>query len=224
MVNELEQSIRGRRARMIPRKPFEFKISRAKQEARQLSSREREKQSSDTIDNNNDDNGNVTLQKLHMEEPTASGIAGESLVYEHLEERKNFAFYDLTDCCISVQGVTRAVRLNGLLRCKVFLGPVTGSVLLHNCHNTTFELATGQLRIHTSTDCTFQVVCRSGPIIEDCSRLVFGCHYPTNVYLELEDHLEEAQLSLKCNQWRDIKDFCWLRQEPSPNFSLLQLE
>jgi len=81
---------------------------------------------------------------------------------------------------------------------------VEGAVHVTACHELELYAACHQLRMHESTILKCHVTVGSGPILEDCSGIVF---YAANT----EDVVYDA------------KDFNWLRNGvPSPNFSIIK--
>ena len=61
----------------------------------------------------------------------------------------------------------------------------------------------------------------SGPIIEDCDALRIGPHRHAYPELAQDTHNAGLDAARSGTQWRDVKDFKWLRTTPSPHFVLL---
>lgn len=72
----------------------------------------------------------------------------------------------------------------------------------------TVRLEAAQVRVHSSTDSDMYLDVQSQPVIEDCCKLRFG---PLNGKASAADK-EGAAL------WSQVKDFGWMRPEPSPNW------
>lgn len=89
---------------------------------------------------------------------------------------------------IYLHGVMKTLRLSSLENCKVFSGPVSRSIMVNNCINSIIHIASQQIRIHDCKDSSFYVLCKSKPIIEDCSSVKFG-EYKYS-YDSLNEHLE----------------------------------
>ncbi|KAL0490964.1 tubulin-specific chaperone C [Acrasis kona] len=118
-------------------------------------------------------------------------------------------------CCVS-----GAAYLKSLKNCTVLMGPISGSAFLQNCTNCTIVLASRQARIHTSTNCDFYLYTRSDPIIEHCSDVKFA-PYDFD-YENVDQHFKMAQFDRSKNEeWYKVKDFNWLKQEQSPNWSIM---
>ena len=112
------------------------------------------------------------------------------------------------------------IRIN--TRCTILTGPVSGSLLMHNCIDCTVIVAARQFRIHHAESCTFLIHALSRPIIEHCKGLRFA-PYPVQ-YNGLPKQLEEAGLLRKSSTWRNVDDFRWLRRQHSPNWELIPAE
>ena len=127
---------------------------------------------------------------------------------------------NLEDCTVYLCDSMTSLRIDGLRRCRIYAGPVSGPVYVDNADECTFMLAAVQARIHICTGCDFYLHIRTIPIIEDCSRV------RTAPYAFAVDGKEAlfsaAGLELDVNNWDNIKDFKWLHLDrPSPNWAVL---
>lgn len=77
-----------------------------------------------------------------------------------------------------------------------------------------------QIRIHNSKDTHFKTFCHGDIIIEDCSKLKFSIF--DYKYEGQEKDISEIGFDKKENNWKNVKDFKWLKQEKSPNFELIE--
>ncbi|KAK8717326.1 hypothetical protein V6N13_044598 [Hibiscus sabdariffa] len=109
--------------------------------------------------------------------------------------------------------------MNRLKNCKVYLGPVTGSILIEDVEGCIFVLASHQIRIHLAKRCDFSLRVRSRPIIED-SNIVRFAPYCLD-YEGIEMDLVKAGLSEETGNWENVDDFKWLRAVQSPNWCVL---
>lgn len=130
-----------------------------------------------------------------------------------------FTLSDLWDCEIKLKGCLRALFVDKLTNCKVYVGAVMGSVLIEGAEGCVFVLAAHQIRIHNAKDCDFYLRVRSRPIIEDSSGVRFA---PFCLgYQGIEEDLTRANLVGETGNWANVDDFRWLRAVPSPNWSVL---
>jgi tubulin-specific chaperone C len=125
----------------------------------------------------------------------------------------------LHGCTIEIHDVSAAVRAVDLVDCRVYVGPVSGSIHVTNCSGCIIHAAARQVRLHSCRQCTVQVFAGSPPIIEKCERVSFA---PYGLQYKLLDvHMRRAGLTGATNEWSKVQDFSWLRAGPSPNWTLL---
>lgn len=130
-----------------------------------------------------------------------------------------FTLSGLRKCEVRLKGCVRALFVDKLVDCKVYVGAVMGSVLIEGAEGCMFVLASHQIRIHEAKECDFYLRVRSRPIIEDCTGVRFG-PYCLN-YHGIEGDLEDAKLAEETGNWVNVDDFRWLRAVQSPNWSVL---
>jgi len=115
-----------------------------------------------------------------------------------------------------------ALRIDNVNNCKIYCGPVSGSIYIENVHNTLFNLVSQQIRIHSCIGCDFYLHVQSNPTIENCHSLRFAPYSFT--YALKEDHQKRCPLiTTNCNYWDQVQDFCWLLPN-SPNWSILPID
>ncbi|KAK4430567.1 Tubulin-folding cofactor C [Sesamum alatum] len=130
-----------------------------------------------------------------------------------------FTLSKLRDCEVRLKGRLRALFMDKLMNCKVYVGAVTGSVLIEGAEGCVFVLASHQIRIHNAKNCDFYLRVRSRPIIEDSCGVRFAPYCLS--YRGIEKDLTEANLGEETGNWANVDDFRWLRAVQSPNWSLL---
>eukprot|EP00956_Cyclotella_meneghiniana_P001231 scaffold1351_cov57-Cyclotella_meneghiniana.AAC.4 len=123
----------------------------------------------------------------------------------------SYLLQDLNNSTIIIQTALQSLHIQNINNCKIY-SSVLGPVHVTNCKNSEIRCSAYQLRIHDSKNVRFGVWVRSGPIIEDCSGIVFaGDFYRTE----------------NCpgrNMYWDVKDFNWLRSlKKSPNFTVIEI-
>lgn len=151
------------------------------------------------------------------------GEQGKTLVKERgTASTGDFALANLQDCTVSLLNDMSALWVSGLTNCKVLASPVAGAIFLDHCTNCTFIIASRQIRIHNSHDCSYYLHTASHPIIEHCKGMRFA---PYNLsQQDTGDRFQEAQLNQQDNHWQEIDDFDWLRAQQSPNWSIIPVE
>ncbi|XP_046571096.1 LOW QUALITY PROTEIN: tubulin-specific chaperone C-like [Haliotis rubra] len=210
-MNKLQVAIQEKRDVMIPKKRFAFK------------SKKMEKAKAPKLVEDVVDHAANTQTNLEVELAECKVVGEVSKVLEKTSEelnQKDVALADLTDCTVKLLGAPSAIHINKLNNCRVFSGPVSGSVFIRQCVGCTFVLPCQQLRIHTTQDTDFYIHVTSKAIIEDSTRTRFA---PYNwKYPDLDEHYQVAGLDRKRNNWADIDDFNWLAaNDHSPNWSVI---
>lgn len=130
-----------------------------------------------------------------------------------------FVLTDLTNCEVTLKGCVRTLFINRLKNCKVYVGPVLGSVLIEEVEECLFVIASHQIRIHDAKKSDFYLRCRSRPIIERSSGVRFAPY--RLCYDGIESDLKESNLDDDTGSWANVDDFQWLRAIQSPNWSIL---
>ncbi|PIN26773.1 Beta-tubulin folding cofactor C [Handroanthus impetiginosus] len=215
-IDNLKQSLDDVTSLVIPKKKFSFKNKPSKKPAQQDAVCEAEKKQ------------NVSLEKLGFKDlSVAPGFRGEenkALVEEFTGSELGggngeFTLSDLRDCEVRLKGRLRALFMDKLTNCKVYVGAVMGSVLIEGVEGCVFVLASHQIRIHNAKDCDFYLRVRSRPIIEDSTGVRFAPYCLS--YEGIEEDLKEANLGEETGNWENVDDFRWLRAVQSPNWSIL---
>lgn len=209
-ITDLQRKIQEKRDEMIPRKKFAFK-SKKKVAAPTVA----------TVDSAKTEIPRKEI-KVAPTDCNFADVSSKSLV-KHAEEtnEKDIALARLADCTVKIHGYPRAIHIDNLQNCKVFTGPVVGSIFMDNCKDCTFVLACQQLRIHNTTGSHFYIHVTSKAIIEDCKNVEFA---PYNWQYEgIEEHYEHSGLDKSRNSWNDVDDFNWLASDAhSPNWGTIE--
>lgn len=140
--------------------------------------------------------------------------------FKNFKEIGEFTLSDLDSCEVKLIGCINALFVNRLRNCRVYTGPVIGSILLEEVENCVFVLASHQIRIHNAKGCDFYLRVRSRPIIEYCGGVRFAPYCLR--YVGIEEDLTEAGLEEENENWGNVDDFKWLRAVKSPNWSVLE--
>lgn len=131
--------------------------------------------------------------------------------------RKDLLIMNLNKCHLMMQGNPTTVHMNNISNCKLAIGPISTSIMIHNSTESVFFLACQQLRIHTSEKDDFYIHVTSRAIIEDCSKLRFAPY--TLTYPDIQEDYVKSGLDTEVNNWQLVNDFHWLSiSEASPNW------
>ncbi|KAL3622070.1 hypothetical protein CASFOL_034266 [Castilleja foliolosa] len=211
-IDQLKQSVDDVTSLVIPKKKFSFK----------------NKPSKKATPCEPQMKPNSGLEKLgfmgYNSGPGFRNMDNEVLVKEFNEaeaegQNGEFTLSNLKDCEVRLKGRLRALFMDKLINCKVYVGAVMGSVLIEGVEGCVFVLASHQIRIHNAKSCDFYLRVRSRPIIEDSSGVRFAPYRLS--YGGIEKDLTEANLVEETRNWMNVDDFRWLRAVQSPNWSIL---
>lgn len=135
--------------------------------------------------------------------------------------RRDVLLSHLTDCRVRLHGSPSTLHLKHIDSCEILCGPVSSSVFVDQCKNSTLAFPCQQLRTHNTTDTQVYLHVTSRAIIEDCRGVGFSpftWSYPT-----LEEDFVTSGLDRERNNWSQVDDFNWLAAgTPSPNWTVIQ--
>ncbi|CAK8578792.1 unnamed protein product [Lathyrus sativus] len=207
-VSDLKRSLDNLSSELIPKKKFSFKNKASKKE------RDSVVPESKTV------RDSVQPSYVARDSPGFRNKIGEVLVGEFKEsEIGEFTISDLDSCEVRIIGCIRALFIHRLKDCRVYVGPVTGSILIEEAECCVFAIASHQIRIHGARKSDFYLRVRSRPIVEDCNGVRFAPYCLS--YGGIEEDLSGAGLDVETGNWANVDDFRWLRAVQSPNWSIL---
>ncbi|XP_041671257.1 tubulin-specific chaperone C [Cheilinus undulatus] len=135
-------------------------------------------------------------------------------------QKQDVLLSHLTNCKVHLFGSPSTLHLKHIDRCEILCGPVSSSVFIDECKNSTLAFPCQQLRTHNTTDTQVYLHVTSRAIIEDCrgvSFAPFSWSYPT-----LEEDFAVSGLDQNLNNWDQVDDFNWLAAgTPSPNWTVI---
>ncbi|XP_062149472.1 tubulin-folding cofactor C [Alnus glutinosa] len=214
-VSDLRQSLDNLSSELIPKKKFAFKNKASKRDPATEPKQTTTEEKSDSV--------STSHEKLGFQVRDSPGFRdkkGEILVENFKgSEIGEFTVSDLDSCEVKLIGSVRALFVHRLRNCRVYAGPVIGSVLIDEAEGCVFVMASHQIRIHNAKGCDFYLRVRSRPIIEDSSGVRFAPYCLS--YEGVEEDLRDASLDEETGNWANVDDFRWLRAVQSPNWSLL---
>lgn len=211
----LQSKIQEKRDELLPKKKFAFKSNKKSEKKSNVT--DGGKMNESVKDSKSEDDLVIELAACKF-----VGASNETFQKSGNEiNQKDIALAALTDCTVILNGAPLAIHINKLKNCRVFCGPVPGSIFIRECTNCTFVLACQQLRIHSTVNSHFYIHVTSKAIVEDCSSVKFA---PYNwKYDDLEEHYALTGLNRYRNNWDKVDDFNWLAADAhSPNWSILE--
>lgn len=138
-------------------------------------------------------------------------------------QKRDVLLTHLTNCKVRLFGSPSTLHLKHIDSCEILCGPVSSSVFIDQCKNSTLAFPCQQLRTHNTTDTQVYLHVTSRAIIEDChgvSVAPFTWSYPT-----LQEDFTVSGLDQDRNNWSQVDDFNWLAAGmPSPNWTVIPEE
>jgi hypothetical protein len=178
----------------------------------------------------------TSQQQQHQEAYTTQQQEQQDSESSSASSSSSYLLQNLSNVTILLHGSSRpSIHIQHIHNCKIYISePTCGPIHVTDCHSSTLRCSCYQLRIHDSKDVTFQCWVRSGPIIEDCSGMIFEGDY---YYLEEKNDNDDAvniinndkggcgSSGVGRNMYWDVKDFNWLRAlRKSPNFTVIPIK
>ncbi|GMY11370.1 tubulin-folding cofactor C [Fagus crenata] len=208
-ISDLRQSLENLNSELIPKKKFAFKNKSSKKDL--------------PITPENTDSFSIPHEKSSFvvrDSPGFRNKSGVTLVKNFKgSEVGEFTVSDLDSCEVRLIGSVRSLFVHRLRNCKVYAGPIIGSILIEQAEGCVFVVASHQIRIHNAKGSDFYLRVRSRPIIEDCNGVRFAPFCLS--YEGIEEDLRDASLDEETGNWGNVDDFKWLRAVQSPNWSVL---
>lgn len=209
-VADLKHALDTLTSQLLPKKKFSFKTK------------------APTTNKVNNNNKSALLNRdsektrfVVRDSPGFRNKSGEVLIgkFRDSEEVGEFTLSDLDSCEVRIIGCVRTLFVHRLKDSRVYVGAVTGSVLIEDVEGCVFAMASHQIRIHGTRRSDFYLRVRSRPIIEDSNGVRFAPYCLR--YEGIEEDLRSAGLDAETGNWGNVDDFKWLRAVQSPNWSIL---
>jgi len=205
-IDELRVAIDDKQKEVAPKKKFRFsKRKKTGGKKKEVTNAAQPIDLSDYMTGNEIQIKDLNLQTIYK--PPGS-INGSDIVISNLK-----------NCVISICDNVGALRLNNLSHCKIYVGPISSSMLVYGIQHSLVMIATRQCRIHSATETDFYLQVNSNPIIEHSSSVRFGPY--SFSYPEIDRQFETSGLDLDTNSWAHVKDFNWHRTQHSPNWTVI---
>ncbi|KAK7477753.1 hypothetical protein BaRGS_00031041 [Batillaria attramentaria] len=208
-IANLQSKIQDKRDEILPKKKFAFSKAKKAEKKAEITPKAKPVVADET-------DSIVELASCKFVNQT-----GQTLTMDAAQiNQKDVALVDLTNCTVRLFGAPSAIHVFNLKNCRVFSGPVSGSIFIRSCDRCTFVLPCQQLRIHNTVQTDFYIHVTSKAIIEDCSAVRFA-PYNWN-YDGLDKHYALSGLDRERNNWANVDDFNWLAADAaSPNWSVI---
>ena len=118
----------------------------------------------------------------------------------------------------------KAVFIENCTNCTIYALPTEGSLFISKSVGTTIFCAPHQLRMFECSNINVYTWCRSIPVIEGCTGMVFGGYSAWTGLEDPEAKVREAgqnDLEWSKNSHKAVDDFHWLKQSASPHWKAI---
>lgn len=217
-VQKLQYSVSVSREEFLPKKKFAFR-ARTKAADKVLTQAEDTAPALPDAGSTEVDGAAVVPEQCGF-----SNISNDFLTKTAEEiQKQDVLLTNLTNCKVRLLGSPSTLHLKHIDGCEILCGPVSSSVFIDHCRNSTLAFPCQQLRTHNTTDTQVYLHVTSRAIIEDCRGMGFApftWSYPT-----LEEDFTVSGLDRERNNWSQVDDFNWLAAGiPSPNWTVIPEE
>ena len=205
-VDELHKTLTEEKEKALPKKRFHFR----KQNKIPDKPKETVKQEMKGVLEMLDPEKDLVIRKLRNEIMIVDPAKYEGKQAVYIENIEN--------CEIYLPFIMKALYIKNTYHSRIFAGFVLGASHIETTNKSNYHITSHQCRIHKANEVTFQLDVKSHPIIEDCSKLVFGPNrftWPTRKEDEEKAEFDEDQ---GVNKWAEVNDFKWIKSEQSPNW------
>ncbi|XP_056153378.1 tubulin-specific chaperone C [Lampris incognitus] len=222
-LQKLKDAGAERREEALPKKKFVFQSrSKAKEKVTGPLAGRPSSSGTDADSGTPADFGNTEVDgSVNPEQCGFSNMNSVTLTKTATEiQKQDVLLSHLTNCKVRLFGSPSTLHIKHVSDCEILCGPVSSSVFVDHCSNSTLALACQQLRTHNTTNTQVYLHVTSRAIIEDCNGVgfaPFSWSYPT-----LDESFNVSGLDQNRNNWTQVDDFNWLAAgTPSPNWSII---
>ncbi|CAD8115337.1 unnamed protein product [Paramecium sonneborni] len=144
--------------------------------------------------------------KLNREDYQFRKKTGQELIkYPGQLNGLDFVISNCEDCTIYICDHAAQIFVDLSKNCKIYIGPVEGSIFVRKCENIEISAASSQFRVSNSNNIQCYVYTPSDPALEKSAGIVFAPYNFT--YPGISDDFEKAKLDPANNKWSEVYDF-----------------
>ncbi|XP_067286423.1 tubulin-specific chaperone C [Pseudorasbora parva] len=215
-MQKLQSALDEKREMVLPKKKFAFRSRNAG------ASKQPEPGKLTTDTPASEVGGTVVVDSAISEYQCGFSNVENQVLIKQAEEiqQRDVLLSHLTNCKVRLYGCPSTLHIKNIRSCEILCGPVSSSVFVDQCTDSTLVFPCQQLRTHNTTATQIYVHVTSRAIIEDCREVRFAPFMWT--YPGIQDHFNVAGLDPNKNNWTDVDDFNWLAAgTPSPNWTVI---
>ncbi|KTG33222.1 hypothetical protein cypCar_00006912 [Cyprinus carpio] len=215
-LQKLQSALAEKRDELLPKKKFAFR-------SRNTGASKQPAPVQQTTDKSESDAaGTVVVDAAVSVNQCGFSHADSQVLIKQAEEiqQRDVLLSHLTNCKVRLYGCPSTVHIKNVRGCEILSGPVSSSVFVDQCTDSTLVFPCQQLRTHNTTATQIYLHVTSRAIIEDCHGVRFAPF--TWTYPGIDDHYKVAGLDPNRNNWSEVDDFNWLAAgTPSPNWTVI---
>ncbi|XP_073684835.1 tubulin-specific chaperone C [Garra rufa] len=215
-LQKIQSSLGEKRDEVLPKKKFAFR-------ARNTGASKPPASSQQTTDKSASDvAATVVVDAAVFVDQCGFSNADNQVLIKQAEEiqQGDVLLTHLTNCKVRLYGCPSTLHIKNIRNCEILCGPVSSSVFVDQCTDSTLVFPCQQLRTHNTTATQIYLHVTSRAIIEDCNGVRFAPF--TWTYPGIHDHFKIAGLDPNRNNWTDVDDFNWLAAGThSPNWTVI---
>ena len=175
--------------------------------------------------NQNENKSKESISIYTKDDLVVSNLENTIKIYnsQELEDKKNLIIENIQNSEIYIYSAFKSLFAKNICNSKIFIGGIAGGSHMTSIIESQIYLSTHQLRIHDSKNTLFAVIVNSNPIIENSSSLIFSDlikEIDAENITKLKLILSQVNINEDNNNYINVQDFQWLKQEKSPNFTI----
>ncbi|CAK66950.1 unnamed protein product (macronuclear) [Paramecium tetraurelia] len=144
--------------------------------------------------------------KLNREDYQFRKKTGQELIkYPGQLNGLDFVVSNCEDCTIYICDHAAQIFVDLSKNCKIFIGPVEGSIFVRKCENIEISVASSQFRVSNSNNIQCFVYTSSDPALEKSTGISFAPYNFT--YPGITEDFGKAKLDPANNKWSQVFDF-----------------
>ncbi|KAA0724999.1 C Tubulin-folding cofactor [Triplophysa tibetana] len=215
-LQTMQTSLAEKRDEALPKKKFAFRSRNTGTGKQPAPKQEASEKSASVVD------GPAPLDAaIYVNQCGFSNVDNQVLIM-HAEEiqQRDVLLSNLTNCKVRLYGCPSTVHIKVIRNCEILCGPVSSSVFVDQCTDSTLAAPCQQLRTHNTSATQIYLHVTSRAIIEDCNGVRVAPF--TWTYPGIHEHFKISGLDPKRNNWELVDDFNWLATgTPSPNWTII---
>ncbi len=158
-------------------------------------------------------------KKLSFQLESTKNVEDKEIVLSQAKVKDHYKLENLKNCKVRIEAVLKTLYLENIENCEIYTGIVETSIFGQNISQSKISCIAQQIRIHKSSSTEFNIFVTSNMILEDSKDISVRQLAPTQIPTE---NFNRTFFADRRNNWKQVKDFNWIKHTPSPNFKLIE--